>query len=58
METVCVFCIARVLWLILGQGSICDGNRDSSMGTVLVLNFKEKDPVIPAVTVVSSRNCQ
>lgn len=58
METVCVFCTARVLWLILGQGSIYDGNRDSSMGTVLVLNFKEKDPVIPAVTVVSSRNCQ
>lgn len=53
-----MFCIARVLWLILGQGSICDGNRDSSMGTVLLLNFEEKDPMVPGVTVVSNSNCQ
>lgn len=53
----CVFCTAMVLWLILGQGSICDGSRDSSTGTVLSLNFEEKDPVVPGVTVVSNSNC-
>lgn len=50
-------CFADVV-VILGQGSICDGNRDSSMGTVLLLNFKEKDPVLPGMTVVSSSNYQ
>lgn len=53
-----MFCTARVLWLVLGQGSICDGNRDSSMSTVLVLNFREKDAVVLGVTVVRSSNCQ
>lgn len=49
----CVFCTARVLWLILGQGSICDGGRNSSMDTVLFLKFREKDPVVPGVTAVA-----